>query len=283
MSDLIEMVSDEFDLTPVERGEMLASGTRRIASNVNWARTDLGKAGLIERVSRGSVRITDEGRRLLQEEPSVLTRRVLSQRYPKHAAFTGLSAPNMSTSPLPAATTETLLVAEAPEESIDRAFQTIQQSLAEDLIDRMKTSSAAFFERLVVQVLLAMGYGGSVPDAGQVLGRTGDGGIDGVIKEDKLGLDSIYVQAKRWDGTVGRPVVQAFVGSLMGQAATKGVLITTGTFSQDAQQYAKGLSMRIVLIDGRALARLMIDHGVGVTVASTYQLKRVDSDYFAEE
>jgi len=171
----------------------------------------------------------------------------------------------------------------SPEETMKRANDEMVVALAADLLDRIKDNSADFFERLVVQVLLAMGYGGAVPDAGQVLGRSGDGGIDGVIREDKLGLDSIYVQAKRWDGTVGRPVVQAFVGSLMGQAASKGVLITTGTFSQEATQYVKTLPMRVVLVDGSTLARLMIEHGVGVTVVSTYQIKRVDSDYFAEE
>ena len=155
--------------------------------------------------------------------------------------------------------------------------------MAEDLLVRIKANPPAFFEKLVVDLLLAMGYGGTSRDSGQVLGQSGDGGIDGVIQEDRLGLDNIYVQAKRWDGTVGRPIVQGFVGSLTGRAASKGVLITTGAFSQDAREYVRYLPMRVVLVDGHMLARLMIEHGVGVTVVSTYQIKRVDSDYFAEE
>lgn len=289
MANVIEQVADHFCLTAAERNETLATGTRRIASNTGWARTDLGKAGLLERVTRGTWRITNAGRELLAENPDRLTRRYLSSRYPSHAAYTGQVAassvpatPVVSTPPTPPS--PPTVPAETPEETIDRAHLLLQASLTEDLLDRIKANTPAFFERLVIQLLLAMGYGGSMADAGQVLGRSGDGGIDGVINEDKLGLESIYVQAKRWDGPVGRPVVQAFVGSLVGrQAASKGVLLTTSTFSQDAQQYARGLNMRVVLIDGPMLARLMIEHGVGVTVVSTYQIKRVDSDYFAEE
>jgi len=156
--------------------------------------------------------------------------------------------------------------------------------LADELLEQIKANSPSFFERLVIQLLLAMGYGGSVANAGQVLGQSHDGGIDGVINEDKLGLDSIYVQAKRWEGVVGRPIVQAFVGSMVGrQAASKGVLLTTSTFSQEATSYARGLNMRVVLIDGPTLARLMIDHGVGVATITTYQIMRIDSDFFAEE
>lgn len=175
-----------------------------------------------------------------------------------------------------------MVLGETPEEDIDRAHHQLQATLAEDILARIKALPPSFFEKLVVDLLVAMGYGGTMQDAAQVVGRSGDGGIDGVIKEDKLGLDNIYVQAKRWESTVGRPDVQGFYGSLAGKHASKGVFITTATFSADAREYARYLDKRIVLIDGPTLARLMIEHNVGVAVASTYHIKRVDSDYFAE-
>jgi restriction system protein len=170
-----------------------------------------------------------------------------------------------------------------PEELIEAGFQQVQRALASDLLERVKASSPAFFERLVVELLVKMGYGGSLTDAGRALGRSGDQGIDGIIKEDRLGLDVIYLQAKRWDNTVGRPDIQQFAGALQGQRARKGVFITTSSFSSEAKQYAAAIDTRIVLIEGTELARLMIAHGVGVTPVAVYELKRVDSDYFSEE
>lgn len=279
MADVIESIANHFNLTSAERNETLATGTRRIASNVGWARTDLGKAGLLERVTRGTWKITDAGRQLLSEDHDRLTRRYLSGRYPSHAAYTRKVAPTAPTAAPTAATAtiqtqgSALAVTETPEETINRAQETLQATLADDLLERIKANSPAFFERLVIDLLLAMGYGGSRSDAGQVLGRSGDAGIDGVINEDRLGLDSIYVQAKRWEGVVGRPIVQSFVGSMLGrQAASKGILLTTSTFSQEAQQYARSLNMRVILIE----------HGVGITVVRTFQIKRIDSDYFDE-
>jgi restriction system protein len=287
--DVIEQIADYFGLTPSERQETLDAGTRRIASNVGWARTDLGKAGLLTSVSRGTWRITNLGHELLKENPERLTRRFLSNRYPSHAAYASpapAAAPRTRPS-VPANISATVLSpvpVETPDETISRAYRVLQAALADELLEQIKANTPAFFERLVVKLLLTMGYGGSAEDAGRVLGGSHDGGIDGLIHEDKLGLDSIYVQAKRWDGVVGRPVVQAFVGSMAGQqAASKGVLLTTSTFSQDALQYVRGLNIRVVLIDGPTLARLMIEHGVGVTAISTYQIMRIDSDFFTEE
>jgi len=174
-------------------------------------------------------------------------------------------------------------VQQTPEEQLESIYQEMRQELAQDVLARIKASPPRFFEQLVVDLLVAMGYGGSRKDAGEAVGQSGDGGIDGIIKEDKLGLDAIYVQAKRWDGVVGRPIVQAFAGSLEGQRARKGVLISTSQFSQDAKDYVTRIEKKIVLIDGRQLAQYLIDHGIGVTEAATYTVKRIDLDYFSPE
>jgi restriction system protein len=170
-----------------------------------------------------------------------------------------------------------------PQEEIEGAYQKLRNELASELVQQVLSCSPAFFEKLVIDLLLTMGYGGTRRDAGEAIGRSGDGGIDGIIKEDRLGLDAIYIQAKRWQGTVGRPEIQKFVGALQGQRARKGIFITTSSFTADATQYAAMIETKVVLIDGNMLASLMIDHGVGVTTAVTYEIKRVDSDYFLEE
>ncbi len=170
-----------------------------------------------------------------------------------------------------------------PEELIETGYRQVQRALASDLLERVRSATPTFFERLVVQLLVAMGYGGSMEDAGKAIGRSGDEGIDGIIKEDRLGLDVIYLQAKRWEKTIGRPDIQQFAGALQGQRARKGVFITTSNFSAEARQYAERIETRIILIDGTELAKLMIAHGVGVTPVAVYELKRVDSDFFAEE
>jgi restriction system protein len=172
---------------------------------------------------------------------------------------------------------------QTPEERLESSFQSLQISLANDVLDAVKGTSAEFFERLVVKLLVAMGYGGSIQDAGKAVGRAGDEGVDGIIKEDKLGLDVVYIQAKKWiDTVVGRPVVQAFAGSLEGHRARKGVMITTSTFSQDARDYVQKIEKKVVLIDGKQLAELMIEHDVGVTVTRTYSVKKLDQDFFEE-
>lgn len=173
--------------------------------------------------------------------------------------------------------------AETPEEVLERAYQSIRAELASDLLARVKQASPQFFERLVVELLLKMGYGRSRAEAGRAIGAAGDEGIDGIISEDRLGLDTIYIQAKRWEGTVGRPEIQKFVGALHGKRARKGVFITTGVFSADATDYVSRIDPRVVLIDGRQLAEYMLDLNLGVTPRATYELKRIDSDYFVED
>jgi restriction system protein len=280
-ADVAEQLADHFQLTESERLELLPSGAqRRFLNRVGWARTYLAKAALLAGVERGSIQITNAGRSLLAEHPQRIDIRFLN-RYPEFVAFRERTVqPPPKNGP---GTDDGGVSSETPQELIERAHRQLQATLAEELLATIKTQSPGFFEKLVLQLLLAMGYGGTLQDAAQVVGQTGDGGIDGVIKEDKLGLDMIYVQAKRWDNVVGRPVVQGFAGSLDGYRARKGVFITTGNFSRDAHDYVDRIDKRIVLIDGPMLARLLIDHNVGVTVASSYQIKRVDSDYFGEE
>jgi len=172
---------------------------------------------------------------------------------------------------------------ETPEEILQKAYQNMRGELASDVLGRVKANSPNFFESLVVDLMVAMGYGGSRSDAGAAIGHAGDEGVDGIIKEDKLGLDTIYLQAKRWEGTVGRPEIQKFVGALHGKRAKKGVFITTGRFSEDAVEYIRNIDPKVILIDGRKLADFMIEYNVGITPMTVYEVKRVDSDYFAEE
>src|SRR5438105_9265815 len=279
LSDLVDQIADTFGLTPDDRRERLPSGQARLLNRVAWARTYLGKACLLETAGRGSVRITDRGKDLLAEKPARVDMRLLN-RYPEYRAFREQSGASQadqdSTSDEPSQT-------ETPEEMIERAHRQLGKSMADDVLTLIKSRSPRFFEKLVLDVLVAMGYGGTLEDAARVLGQTGDGGVDGVIKEDRLGLDVIYVQAKRWDGTVGRPEVQGFAGSLEGYRARKGVFITTGSFSSDARNYVDRIDKRIVLIDGSMLAGLMLQYNVGVSVAASYDVKRIDSDYFSDE
>lgn len=222
---------------------------------------------------------------LRQSNPVRVDLKVLDQ-FPEHVAFRtpkkvglqGAPGANGQEPPLSSPTPDSA----TPDEAISLAYQELRSSLAQELLEKIKQSSPAFFERLVVDVLLAMGYGGSQRDAGEALGRSGDGGLDGVIREDKLGLDVIYLQAKRWQDVVGRPVIQAFVGALAGARANKGVIITTSDFTTEARNYIKTISARIVLVDGKTLAELMIDHNVAVSRVSNYEIKKIDSDYFSE-
>jgi restriction system protein len=170
-----------------------------------------------------------------------------------------------------------------PDELLAESYQTIRDALANEIIDKVKTCSPLFFERLVVELLVKMGYGGTREDAGQAIGRSGDEGIDGIIKEDRLGLDVIYLQAKRWENTVSRPEIQKFAGALQGKRAKKGVFITTSDYSKEARDFVANIENKIILIDGDELSDLMIDHGIGVSVVTTYEIKRIDSDYFIEE
>jgi restriction system protein len=281
--DAIEQLASEFGITDAERVELLPSGTAPLFDNrVGWARTYLKQAGLLRSPKRGTFQITEAGRALLAENPNQIDAALLNRyeafrefrtrRHDKRESETTLKAPQQET-----------VTDQTPEDALAVAYNKLRGNLEDELLDQVKAVSPAFFERLVIDLLVTMGYGGSRQDAGRAIGRSGDGGIDGIIKEDKLGLDVIYVQAKRWEGTVGRPEIQKFVGALQGQRANKGVFITTSTFSRDAEEYAKAISSKLILIDGERLASLMVDHNVGVALIGVYELKRVDTDYFEGE
>jgi restriction system protein len=273
-------LAKKFSLTQAEEVEMLDSGRQtRWANRVAWAVSHLYQAGLISRPERGHVALTDEGRELLMNPPDRVTLKFLSS-YPSYVEFRSRTRKKMS-GVVPGGQETDAQALASPTEVLEETFDQYRAALAQDLLARTKQVNPAFFETLVVELLVAMGYGGSFKDAAQAIGKTGDGGIDGIIKEDRLGLDFVAVQAKRWDHSVGREVVQAFAGSLMGHGASKGVLITTSTFTSGAREYAQKLSAnKIVLIDGEQLAELMLDYGIGVTDITTYRIQRVDSDYF---
>ena len=277
VSQLVETLAQHFALTPEDLAEMLPSGAQpRHQNRVYWARTYLAKAALLEAPARGRVRITARGKELLATNPPRIDRTMLI-KYPEFRMF----AQHTTTPDAPA--TAVSADVETPEERLESNYQSLRDELSEQLLAQIKKLPPVFFERLVVDVLVAMGYGGSRVDAGKAVGQTGDGGIDGIIKEDRLGLDIVYLQAKRWENTVGSPAVRDFVGSLVGHSANKGVLITTSRFSKEASEYAHRIPQKVVLIEGEQLAGLMMDFGVGVTTANTYVVKKIDLDYFGEE
>ncbi len=275
VSEAVEILGEFFHLTEQERSELVPNGTKsRFYDRVTWAKTYLKKAGLIAATGRGLFRITPRGEQVLDENPTHIDRTYLKQ-FPEFLEFI---TPSEERDP-----DFYLDHIETPRMIMYATYQNMLIDLAEDLLDYVLSSSPTFFERLVIDLLLAMGYGSSLEAAGKHLGKSGDGGLDGYIQEDKLGLDTIYVQAKRYsrENSVGRPAVQGFVGSLMGAGANKGVFITTSRFSREAVEYARSMqNLKIILIDGQQLTQLMIEHDVGVSVEKTYIIKRIDSDYF---
>lgn len=280
----VDHLANEFKLTPEERNRLLSSGRQPVLHNrVSWARTYMSKAGLIESAGRGRMHITEQGKELLARQPAKIGIDLLMQ-CPGFVAFRtrdqSIPCHQTAASPAAGANEEN---GQSPEEALEANYQRLRATLAEALLERIGNTPPEFFERLVVDLLVAMGYGGSQSDVIQAVGGSGDDGIDGIIKEDRLGLDFVYVQAKRWTNVVGRPDVQGFAGSLEGQRARKGVFMTTSTFTKEAHDYVKRIEKRIVLIDGNELANLMIDFGVGVADVTTYQVKRIDLDYFTEE
>ncbi len=282
--DLIEELGVQFQVTDNERKELLASGNQPIFDNrVGWAKTYLKKAGLLDSPKRATFIITDLGRQTVAKNPGRIDARYLKQ----FESFNEFINANKTTSDEEGIIdiTAPISIDQTPEETLDKAYQRIRKSLASEILNKVVELSAAFFERLVVELLVKMGYGGSIKDAGKAVGRTGDEGIDGTIKEDKLGLDIIYIQAKRWKpgNVVGRPELQKFVGALAGQGAKKGIFITTSKFTKEALEYTPRNETKIVLIDGEQLAQLMIDYNLGITIQQTYELKKIDSDYFGEE
>lgn len=280
--DLIEKLAIEFQITDEERKELLASGNQAIFDNrVGWAKTYLKKAGLLDSPKRATFVITQIGLETLKKNPDRVDAKYL-RRFPAFLEFQNASRNDNETEE------ETTVIAvseQTPEENLDKAYQRIRKSLASELLQNVVDLSPTFFERLVVELLVKMGYGGSIKDAGKAIGKSGDEGIDGTIKEDKLGLDIIYIQAKRWKpgNVVGRPELHKFVGALAGQGAKKGIFITTSNFTKEALDYTPKNETKIVLIDGEQLAQLMIDYNLGCTTQQIYELKKIDSDYFGEE
>ncbi|MCX7898096.1 MAG: restriction endonuclease [Rhodocyclaceae bacterium] len=276
-SEAVDALAKTFALSEEERALPLSSGRETVFANrVGWAITYLKKAGLLTSMQRGFFRISPRGKEVLAEKPSALSIKDL-MRFPEFREFRAVAA-NADDE----IRHDQERQAYSPEEMLDSAARAMRARLAEELLERIKECSPQFFERLVIDLLVKMGYGGSPREAAQHLGRSGDGGIDGLIKEDPLGFDVVYLQAKRWQNVVGRPEVQRFVGALQGLRARKGVFLTTSWFTPEAIDYVKYIDPKVVLIDGRTLAELMIDHDVGVTVAEVFAVKRIDSDYFEE-
>ena len=275
LADARKRLAGELRLTEADQAELLPSGSQsRFGNRVAWAKFYLRQACLLDSTRRGVFRITDRGRKVLEDPPQEIDIKFLD-RWPEFQEF----RKSKRQPGVPAEEPDEDTGSETPEERLEAAYGKMTSSLAAEVLARVKAESPAFFERLVVELLVKMGYGGSRTDSGTVVGRTGDEGIDGVISEDRLGLDVVYLQAKRWDGVVGRPDVQKFVGALHGQRAKKGVLITTGTFSAEARGYVEHIDPKVALVDGHRVAELMIQFDVGV---STIHVKRIDSDYFEE-
>jgi restriction system protein len=282
-SAIREAVIRQFRLTEGDIEERLPSGRDTVLRNrVGWALTYLHRAGLAERPRRSVYRLTSRGADVLHKHPNRIDNSVLD-RFEEFRDFRSRDTPSAPrTRPVTVQLTARDETA-TPEERAASAYRELRSALASEVLDRVREQSPDFFEQVVLDVLQAIGYGGSRDDAAERLGRSGDGGVDGVIREDKLGLDLIYVQAKRWTNTVGRPEIQQFVGALNGQRANKGVFITTSTFSREAVDFADAVNPRVILVDGTELAQLMLDHDVGVTVATRYDIKRIDLDYFGVE
>ena len=278
LREAVEQLADEFALSDDERNELLPSGSQAVFNNrVHWSRTYLKQAGLLDAPKRGVFQITESGLSLLAENPEMVNVSLL-ERYPQFQEFRSRRKDKTNDKDEGAGTST-----ETPEDTLASAYKAIQRKVEEEILDAIMQSSPSFFERLVVDLLVKMGYGGNRQDAGRALGKSGDGGIDGIINEDRLGLDVIYIQAKRWEGTVGRPEIQKFAGALQGQRARKGVFITTSCFSKEAVEYASLIESKIILIDGTRLASLMTEHNVGVSTSGVYEVKKIDSDYFDED
>jgi restriction system protein len=276
-----EKLASEFSLTDPEVNELLPGGGQRVFANrVGWARFYLGKAGLLESLRKGWFKITPRGLEVLAQTPSTIDVKYLRQFREFVESMQKKSEPDSGSGNAIVVDPNEIAT---PEETLQRAFGELKASLATDVLREVKSCSPGFFERLVVELLVAMGYGGTLADAGRAVGKSGDGGIDGIIKEDRLGLDVVYLQAKRWESNVSRPEIQKFAGALQGFRARKGVFITTSSFTKDATDYVSHIESKIVLIDGEQLAQLMIEHNIGVSFVEKYELKRVDSDYFSEE
>jgi restriction system protein len=274
--DAIDSLPDGFNLSEEEKKELLPSGNEpTINSRIRWAKAYLKQAGLLKNTRRGYFKISDKGLSVLKDNPDKIDNKFLKQ-FSEFVDFKQRRREKDET------VDDVSVLEQTPEESIENSFLKIRNDLAQELLELVKNCSPSFFEKLVIDLLVSMGYGGSRRDAGQAIGKSGDEGIDGIIKEDRLGLDIVYLQAKRWENVVGRPEIHKFVGALQGQRAKKGVFITTASFSKDALEYAEKIDPKIVLIDGDRLGELMIDFNIGASPVKSFEIKRVDSDYFTE-
>lgn len=279
LKDAISALAIEFTLTEDEKNEFLPSGQQPVFTNrLGWARTYLKKAGLLSSPKRGYFQITDRGKSVLKEKPGEINQKYLEQ-FPEFIEFKNLRRDKGGEND---ADTPELQLGQTPHEALEAAYERLRSELASEILSSVRGCDPSLFENIVVELLVKMGYGGSRKDAGRAIGRSGDEGIDGIIKEDHLGLDNIYIQAKRWEAVVGRPEIQKFAGALQGQRARKGIFITTSAFTKEAQDFVSRIDSKIILIDGATLAKLMIDFGVGVNPVATYQVQRIDSDYFSE-
>lgn len=281
LRDATDKLAEQCHLTESERSEMLPSGTQSVFSNrVGWARSYLKQAGALLSPQRGYFSITPRGRQLLKQYPDGITIATLTpfaefQDFQNRRRKTDAGQDNQRLN-----MDADIIFDDTPEDILASAYRILRHNLEQEVLETVKESSPAFFEKLVVDLLVKMGYGGNRQDAGHAIGKSGDGGIDGIINEDRLGLDVIYMQAKRWEATVGRPDIQKFAGALQGQRAKKGVFITTSGFSREAKEYARIIDTHIILIDGEKLAALMVEYNVGVSVVEHYEVKKVDTDYF---
>lgn len=276
LQNLFLQVCDRFSLTEEERNELVPSGVQtKIYNRVTWALAHLKKAKLILSPKRSVFIIADKGLETIISNPERIDLKFLKE-IPEYKVWQKADSPEKKSA------VDEIETEKTPEELLDYSYSQLKEELAIELIEKIKECSPSFFERLVVDLLIKMGYGGSRQEAGRVIGKSGDGGIDGIINEDKLGLDSIYVQAKKWEGVVGRPEIHKFIGALAGQGAKKGIFITTSYFTKEANEYQPKNDTKIVLIDGKKLADLMIEYGVGVTTKFNYEVKKMDSDYFEE-
>lgn len=281
VSEALETLAEQMRISPEDRETLLPSGTQtRLYNRVTWATTYLTKSLLLSKVGRGRFRITPRGQDVLKRSPARVDNAFLEQFEEYRVFKTKRAEKAWGTRKGDNGDADGAEADVTPNERLDAAYKELRETLADDLLDRVRGSSPKFFEHLVVDLLVAMGYGGSQASAAQVVGRSGDGGIDGVIPEDRLGLDMVYVQAKKWDNAVGPDEIRKFVGSLGEQKAHKGVFITSGTFTSGARQAAERANAKVVLIDGEQLAELMIDHGVGVADYRAYVVKKLDTDYF---
>lgn len=278
LKDVQSMIASEFNLTDQEKSALLPSGKQPVLYNrVGWARTYLQKAGLLALPQRGVMEITERGVKALATNPVLINVKFLEQ-FPEFLAFR--SAPEKDGPSQATDTTESSYG--TPEETLEEAHDQLKNQVLADIVDTLKSCSPAFFEDLVVDTIVKMGYGGSRKDAGQAIGQSGDEGIDGIINEDRLGLDVIYLQAKRWEGKVSRPEIQKFAGALQGKRARKGIFITTSDFTAEAREFVKNIEAKIILISGRQLAELMWEHNIGLNVSAVYEVKKIDLDYFME-